>query len=160
MESFIYRLPIELSVSERIAFSTRQPFEREALALLALLADAQPLELSAYSQQEKEPGTWDWHIIRTWGDHRYGLVTTSRPIESGQGVHGEDSSYEFRGLPGRLVVEAMSTLDMRLGGSMTVNVGGCDAWLASTIRARFGVIARQSEKGPPDDRLLEPPKRP
>ena len=159
METFSYRLPAQLSVEERIAFSARQPFEREALALLALLADAEPLELAACTQREVEPGTWDWHIIRTWGDHRYGLVTTSRPIESGNGVHGEDSSYEFKGLPGRLVVEAVSMLDMRLGGSMTVNVAGCDAWLATTIRARFGVISRQAETGPPDDRLLEPPKR-
>ncbi len=159
METFSYRLPATLTVSERIAFSARQPFEREALALLALLADAQPLELTACAQREIEPGTWDWHIVRTWGDHRYGLVMTSRPIESGQGVHGEDSSYEFRGLPGGLSASGQSNLDMRLGGSMTVNVSGCDSWLATTIRARFGAISRQAEKGPPDDRLLEPPKR-
>lgn len=159
MESFIYRLPATLSVSERIAFSMRRPFEREAIALLALLADSDPLELEVHAQQEKEPGTWDWHIIRTWGDHRYGLETTSRPIESGQGIHGEDTSYRFIGLPGNLVAEGMSNLDMRLGGSMTMNVAGCDSWLAATIRARFGAIARQSETGPPDDRLLQPPKR-
>ncbi|HMO94614.1 MAG TPA: hypothetical protein PKD27_00750 [Tepidiformaceae bacterium] len=159
MESFSYRLPPALSVSERIAFSARRPFEREAIALLALLANTDPLDIGACAQREVDPGTWDWHIIRSWGDHRYGLETTSRPIEGPDGVHGEDTTYVFKGLPGRLEAQGMSTLDMRLGGSLTIDVSGCDAWLATTIRARFGAISRQAEKGPPDDRLLEPPRR-
>lgn len=159
METFVFRLTPTLSVPERIAFSARRPFEREAIALLALLADREPLDLATHSQREVEPGSWDWHIIRSWGDHRYGLETTSRPIEGPDGVHGEDTSYLFKGLPGRLEADGASTLDMRLGGSITITVKGCDAWLASTIRARFGTIARQAESGPPDDRLLQPPKR-
>ncbi len=159
METFVYRVGPGLSVSERIAFSMRRPFEREAIALLALLAEGEPLDVTAHAQREVEPGTWDWHIIRTWGDHRYGLETTSRPIEGPDGVHGEDTGYVFKGLPGRLEAQGASTLDIRLGGSLTINVAGCDAWLAATIRSRFGAIARQAESGPPDDRLLQPPQR-
>lgn len=67
----------------------------------------------------------------------YRLQVNCTAIESGMGIHGEHCSYYFNGLPHGLGLSAYSSLNMRSGGKITLEVFTSDRQLFSDIKKAF-----------------------
>jgi hypothetical protein len=137
-EEFVVLLPPHLSIEARSRLAAERAFEREVLALVAELLGLDPPPVDACHEEHRATGTWDWHIVRAWQAASVTIRAIARPIERAGTRHGEDIEFEAIGLPPPLRVSAFAMLDVRVGGSVRVVVGGCQPERLERARPLFG----------------------
>ncbi len=137
-EEFVIILPPHLSTEARHRLHAERVFEREVLGLLGELLGCEPPAVHACAEEHREAGTWDWHVLRAWQAGTVTIRAVARPIERAGTLHGEDIEFEVLGLQGPLRVAAIASLDVRVGGSVRVTIGGCPPERLEAARRAFG----------------------
>lgn len=137
-EEFVIILPPHLSAEARRRLHAERVFEREVLGLLGELLGCEPPPVHACAEEHRAADTWDWHIVRAWEAGSVTIRAVARPIGRAGAVHGEDIEFDVLGLEGPLRVAAIASLDVRVGGSVRVTIGGCPPDRLAAARRAFG----------------------
>ncbi len=137
-EEFVVILPSSLSIEARRRIAAERAFEQEVLALLSELLGCAAPSLHASIEEHRAAGTWDWHIVRSWRAGGATITAVARPIASAGATWGEEIEFELRDAPPPLRVHGIASLDVRVGGSVRVTIGGCPPERLARLRPTFG----------------------
>lgn len=137
-EEFVVILPGHLSLEARRRIAAERAFEREILTLLGELLGSPVPAVEASIEEHRAAGTWDWHIVRSWRAGSATVIAVARPIGTAGVTWGEEIEFELRGAPPPLRVQGIASLDVRVGGSVRVTIGGCPPERLEPLRRTFG----------------------
>lgn len=98
-------------------FSKERRIEK---VMLAVFYELTGIDISENREEQIKEGK----RVVLFGDKKVGMRITCDPIESGIGIHGSTCSYSFNGLPEDIKLSGYSTLSVRTGGKVNLEVDG------------------------------------